>query len=94
MKTEVREHKMEIIEPVGRRVLIRKDDDKKRTNGGIYLPDDCETLVLTGRVVAISKQVENDPDFPIREYDKVIVNPSRSTCCNPIINSSLFLLKM
>ena len=95
MKTTVaagREPKMEIVEPVGRRVLIRKDDDKKKTNGGIYLPDDCETLVLTGRVVAISKQVENDSDFPIREYDKVIVNPTRSIPVELQNDNKLFII--
>lgn len=70
--------KMEVIEPVGFRVLIRKDDDKKETKGGIILPDDTEIPVLTGRVVAISAQVANDINFPIKEYDKVIVNPNDS----------------
>ena len=28
----------ETVEPVGKRVLIRKDEDKKETKGGIRLP--------------------------------------------------------
>ena len=70
--------KVELIEPVGLRVLICKDDDKKETKGGIILPDSTEISVLTGRVIAISAQVERDDDFPIKQYDKVIVNPSSS----------------
>lgn len=70
--------KMEVIEPVGLRILICKDEDKKSTKGGIILPDNVEIPVLTGRVVAISAQVEHDPDFPIKPFDKVIVDPSNS----------------
>lgn len=72
---------METVEPVGLRVLICKDEDKKETKGGIILPDSVEIPTLTGRVVAVSAMVENDIDFPIREYDKVIVDPSN---CFPV----------
>ena len=30
---------LETVEPIGKRVLIRKDEDKKETRGGIRLPD-------------------------------------------------------
>lgn len=70
--------KMETIEPVGFRILIRKDEDKKVTKGGIELPDSIEIPVLTARVVAISSQVEASDDYPIREYDKVLVDPSNN----------------
>jgi len=69
---------MEIIEPVGMRVLIRKDEERRTTKGGIHLPDDAKIPVITGRIVAISQQVENDPDFPLARYDKVLINPSNS----------------
>lgn len=84
--------KMETIEPVGFRVLICKDDDKKTTKGGIILPDNCETPVLTGRVVAISAQVERDLDYPIREFDRVIVNPSNSIPVECDRDNKLFLI--
>lgn len=73
--------KIETIEPVGLRVLIRKDDNKKETRGGIALPDDMEIPVLTGRIVAVSAQVESDDDYPVREFDKVIIDP---TDCVPV----------
>jgi len=66
---------LETVEPIGKRVLIRKDDDKKQTKTGIHLPDKVEIPTLTGRVVAISKQVERDEDYPIRRYDRVLFNP-------------------
>lgn len=84
--------KMETIEPVGLRVLIRKDENKKETKGGIILPDDTEIPVLTGRVVAISVKVENDPDYPIRAYDKVIVNPSDSIPVELDHDNKLFII--
>ena len=46
--------KLETVEPIGSRVLIRKDEDRKQTKSGIHLPDKIEIPTLTGRVVAIS----------------------------------------
>ena len=66
---------MEVVEPLGNRVLIRKDEDRKVTKVGIHLPDKMEIPTLTGRVVAISAQVANDVDYPIQQYDKVLFNP-------------------
>jgi chaperonin GroES len=69
---------LETIEPVGKRVLIRKDDDKKQTKSGIHLPDKVEIPTLTGRVIAVSAQVEADSDYPIRRYDRVLFNPKHA----------------
>jgi chaperonin GroES len=65
----------EIVEPIGKRVLIRKDEDKKKTKGGIQLPDNIEIPTITGRVVEISAEIENSQDIPLRKYDKVLFNP-------------------
>jgi chaperonin GroES len=70
--------KLEIVEPIGLRVLIRKDEDKKQTKAGLHLPDKIEIPTLTGRVVAVSLQVENDDDYPIRQYDRVLFNPKHA----------------
>jgi chaperonin GroES len=67
--------KMETVEPIGNRVLLRKDEDKKVTKVGIHLPDKMEIPTLTGRIVSISAQVANDEDYPIRQYDRVLFNP-------------------
>lgn len=66
---------LEIVEPIGKRVLIRKDEDKKQTKGGIQLPDNIEIPTITGRIITISAEVENSPDIPLRQYDKVLFNP-------------------
>lgn len=65
----------ETVEPVGKRVLIRKDEDKKETKGGIRLPDNIEIPTLTGRIVAVSAEVASDPLVPLKQYDKVLFNP-------------------
>jgi len=72
-KTEV--ESFETVEPIGKRVLIRKDEDKKETKGGIKLPDNIEIPTITGRVVAVSAEVETMSEIPLRKYDKVLFNP-------------------
>ena len=69
---------LEVVEPIGARVLIRKDEDKKRTKSGIHLPDKIEIPTLTGRVIAVSAQVRSDPDYPIKQYDRVLFNPKHA----------------
>ncbi len=65
----------ESVEPLGPRILIRKDEGRHKTRGGIVLPDKTEIPTITGRVVEISAQVERDQDFPVRKYDKVLFHP-------------------
>jgi chaperonin GroES len=69
---------IEIVEPIGARVLIRKDEDKKQTKSGIHLPDKIEIPTLTGRIVAVSAKVESDDDYPIKRYDRVLFNPKHA----------------
>jgi len=71
----VAEDVFEIVEPIGKRVVIRKDQDKKETKGGIRLPDNIEIPTITGRIVAVSAEVQNDPLVPLKKYDKVLFNP-------------------
>lgn len=74
-KKQVESKTFETVEPIGKRVLIRKDEDKKETKGGIQLPDNIEIPTITGRIVEISAEVENEPDIPLLKYDKVLFNP-------------------
>lgn len=60
------------------RILIRKDESRQKTRGGIVLPDDAEIPTITGRVVEISVQIDHDMDYPIRKYDKVLFNPQNA----------------
>ncbi len=67
--------RLETVEPIGKRVLVRKDEDRKQTKCGLHLPDKIEIPTLTGRIVAVSAQVERDQDYPVRRYDRVLFNP-------------------
>ncbi len=77
-KTTQKDKALETVEPIGKRVLIRKDEDKKQTRGGIQLPDNIEIPTITGRIVAVSNQVDQDDDFPLKQYDKVLFNPKHA----------------
>ena len=74
-KSRSRQPVFEYVEPIGARVLVRKDEPKRETKGGIALPDAAEIPTITGRIVTISAQVENDPDVPLRQYDKILFHP-------------------
>ncbi|MBX3365612.1 MAG: co-chaperone GroES [Phycisphaeraceae bacterium] len=69
---------IETVEPIGKRVLLRKDEDRKQTKTGIHLPDKIEIPTLTGRIVAVSAQVSRDDDYPIKRYDRVLFNPKHA----------------
>jgi chaperonin GroES len=68
----------EFVEPLGRRILIRKDESRQKTRGGIVLPDKAEIPTITGRIVEVSAQIERDLDFPVRKYDKVLFHPKNA----------------
>ena len=72
---ELESQAFETVEPIGKRVLIRKDEDKKETKGGIKLPDNIEIPTITGRIVAVSAEIETMPEIPLVQYDKVLFNP-------------------
>tara|TARA_B100001750_G_C15351646_1_gene517502 strand:+ start:339 stop:659 length:321 start_codon:yes stop_codon:yes gene_type:complete len=77
-KSKSKSASIEVVEPIGERVLIRKDEDRKVTKVGIHLPDKIEIPTLTGRIVTVSTVIENNPDYPIQQYDKVLFNPKQS----------------
>lgn len=73
----------ETIEPLNGMILVRKDEDRATTKGGIMLPEGIEIPVLTGRVLAIAPDLKdaNGCQCPncfsrVKELDKVIVNPT------------------
>ena len=63
------------LRPLGDRVVVRPLAREEMTKSGIVLPDSHEIPVITGRVIAVSKQIENDDDQTIRQYDKVLFDP-------------------
>ncbi len=92
MSQTERKTPLEIIEPIGKRVLIRKDEDKKRTKGGIELPGNIEIPTITGRVVAVSAHIDRDEDYPINQYDKVLFNPKHAVPADFEGDNRLFVI--
>ncbi len=84
----------DIIEPIGKRIVIRKDDNKRETRSGIVLPDSHEIPVITGRVIAISKQIENDEDLTIRKLDKVLFDPREAIPVELEHDNRLFVVSL
>lgn len=74
-ETSSKQASLEIVEPIGKRVLIRKDEDRKTTKSGIHLPDKIEIPTLSGRVVTVSAEVAADSNYPIEQYDRVLFHP-------------------
>lgn len=68
----------DFVEPLGPRILVRKDEARNKTRGGIVLPDAAEIPTITGRVVEISAEIESDDLFPVRKYDKVLFHPKNA----------------
>jgi chaperonin GroES len=82
----------EYVEPIGARVVVRKDEPKRETKGGIALPDAAEIPTITGRIVTISTQVENDEDVPLRQYDKVLFHPKNAIPVDFEADNQLFVV--
>ena len=84
----------EYVEPIGSRVLVRKDEPKRETKGGIALPDQAEIPTITGRIVTISAVVENDPDVPLRQYDKILFHPKSAIPVDFEPDNQLFVVNV
>lgn len=87
-----RSQRFEYVEPIGLRVLVRKDDPKKETKGGIALPDSSEIPTITGRVVSISAAIDRDEDFPLKKYDKVLFHPKNAIPVDFESDNQLFVV--
>jgi chaperonin GroES len=83
---------MQYIEPIGARVLVRKDEPKRETKGGIALPDAAEIPTITGRIVTISRQVAHDQDMPLRQYDKILFHPKNAIPVDFEPDNQLFVI--
>ncbi|MFO7901389.1 MAG: co-chaperone GroES [Planctomycetota bacterium] len=83
---------LEYVEPIGARVVVRKDEPKRETKGGIALPDAAEIPTITGRVVTISTQVEHDENVPLRQYDRILFHPKNAVPVDFEPNNQLFVV--
>jgi chaperonin GroES len=83
---------LDYVEPIGARVLVRKDEPKRETRGGIALPDAAEIPTITGRIVTISAQIEHDEDVPLRQYDKILFHPKNAIPVDLEHDNQLFVV--
>ena len=90
--SKARAQKFEYVEPIGHRVLVRKDAPKRETKGGIALPDDAEIPTITGRIVTISAAIEHDDDLPLKQYDKVLFHPKNAIPVDFESDNQLFVV--
>ena len=87
-----RQQTFEYVEPIGARVLVRKDEPKRETKGGIALPDAAEIPTITGRIVTISAAIEHDDDLPLKRYDKVLFHPKNAIPVDFESDNQLFVV--
>lgn len=87
-----KKQQFEYVEPIGDRVLVRKDEPKRETKGGIALPDAAEIPTITGRIVTISARIENDDDVPLRQYDKILFHPKNAIPVDFEADNQLFVV--
>lgn len=91
-KKKVAPSAFEYVEPIGDRVLVRKDEPKRETRGGIALPDTAEIPTITGRIVTISAAVEHDEELPLRQYDKILFHPKNAIPVDLEHDNQLFVV--
>ena len=87
-----KQSEFEFIEPIGARILVLKDEPKRQTKGGIALPDASEIPTITGRIVTISKVVENDDEIPLKQYDKILFHPKNAIPVDFEADNQLFVV--
>ena len=61
-----------MFRPIGLRVLIERIEEEAKTASGIIIPDNAKEKPLEGKVIAISKDVEEDENLPINVGDVVV----------------------
>jgi len=60
------------FKPLGLRVLVERMEEENKTASGIIIPDNAKEKPLTAKVIAVSKEVEEDDYNPIKEGDVVV----------------------
>ncbi len=58
------------FQPLGQRVLVERVEEATTTASGIIIPDNAKEKPLSGKVLAISKEVEQEGEVKVN--DKVL----------------------
>ena len=92
MPTDAPKSQLEVIIPIGNRILVRKEDDKKETKAGILLPDKMEIPNLICRVIEVSDAIKINGDYDIRQYDRVLVALGRAVPVEFELENKLYVI--
>ena len=57
--------------PIGERVILKPEKKEKKTESGIYIPEDAREDKKIANVVRVGKD-EDGNDLPLKEGDKVV----------------------
>lgn len=64
------------VEPVGMRILIKRDKEKKESSGGIILPDSAAIPTISALVIKVPEKVSAEVEYAgLRELDRVLYHP-------------------
>ena len=61
-----------MFRPIGLRVLVERVEEEAKTASGIIIPDNAKEKPLQAKVIAVSKEVEEDEYNSIKEGDIVV----------------------
>lgn len=72
-----------MIKPLGQRVLVKRCDVEKQTEGGLFLPDNVQKKQQEAIVVLLGTGARDENgkliDFTVKENDRVLVSPYGGT---------------
>ena len=71
-----------MVNPIGDRILVKRDSDENITAGGIIIPDAYAEKARTGVVLAVGEKrtdIDESIDMGIEVGDKVIFCQNRGT---------------
>ena len=61
-----------MIKPIGKRILVKREESKTRTTSGLYLPEQSKETSNKATVVALG--VAEDYEFPVAVGDNVLIS--------------------
>jgi chaperonin GroES len=61
-----------MIEPVGRRVLVKRIEEKEEKKGGIIVPDTAKEKPQEGVVKNVAKVGKDDDPLPVKKGDRIL----------------------
>jgi chaperonin GroES len=61
-----------MIEPVGRRVLVKRLEEEEKKKGGIIVPDTAKEKPQQGIVENVAKVKKDDDPLPVKKGDRIL----------------------